>query len=99
MPTEKQLANLKPLKKGLPKSDQREIQRKGSKAGVQKRKEYASLKEAAKDKITFDEAMDVLIKRMKAGNLKAWEIYYEVTGEKVSKVEQTNVEESVKFDE
>lgn len=91
-------ANLKPLQKGLPKKDQREIQRKGSKKGAEANKAYKSLTEALKDQCTpevMQQLTDMLIKRAKGGNLKAYELLRDQMGEKpVDKIQIAEVDTS-----
>ena len=95
-------ANLKPFEKGLPEKSQRDIQRKGSKAGNKAKKQYATLTEALKDQCTpevMEQITSVLIKRAKQGNLKAYELVRDQMGEKpVERVEQTNIDISVEFE-
>lgn len=96
-------ANLKPFEKGLPQKAQRDIQRKGSKAGNEAKKQYASLTEALKDQCTpevMQQLTDMLIKRAKSGNLRAYELLRDQMGEKpVERVEQTNIEVKVEFED
>lgn len=88
--------NLRPLEKGLPKEDQREVQRKGSRAGVEKRIEYASLTEAARGIVgpkERDELITMLYKRAKLGNLKAYELLRDQLGEKpVEKIQVAQID-------
>ena len=94
-------ANLKPLQKGLPKKDQRDIQSKGAKAGVKARKEYATLTEALKDQCTsevMEQLTAMLVKKAKAGNLKAYELLRDQVGEKpVERIDQTTREVLISF--
>lgn len=95
-------ANLRPLEKGLPKKDQRDIQLKGAKAGAKANKEYATLTEALKDQCTPEvkaQLTDMLIKRAKQGNLKAYELLRDQLGEKpIDKVAVASINEDAVSD-
>lgn len=94
-------ANLKPLEKGLPKEDQRKTQLKGARKGVEVRQANASLTEAMKEAVTpevAEQLVDIIIKRAKQGNLKAFELVRDQLGEKpVEKVEQTSTNIVIDF--
>ena len=80
MPTEKQLANLKPLNKRT-KSEQREICSKGGKKGSETRQIKSTIAQAVKDGLDPVKIAEVLNKSGYSGNLKAIEMIIELTGE------------------
>lgn len=82
-------ANLRPLSKGLPNKAQREIQLKGSKAGNKAKQEYKDLRDSLKEQLTperSDKIMDMLLKKIDEGNLKALEIALKMMGSDESKI-------------
>lgn len=81
--------------------EQESIARKGGKASAKKRKEYASFRECFNENMDDDkrqELFDMLYKRARQGNLKAFEILRDTMGEKpveavsVSKVDQSAID-------
>lgn len=73
----------------------------GGKKSAEVRKANASLTEALKSAVTPEVAQqlaDVLVKRAKAGNLKAYELVRDQLGEKpVERVEQVNTDVHIDF--
>lgn len=94
-------ANLKPLEKGLAKKEQREIQKSATKKSAEVRRANASLTEAMKEAVTpevAEQLVDIILKRAKQGNLKAFELVRDQLGEKpVEKVEQTSTNVVIDF--
>lgn len=87
------------LKNLDPCRDRKTAQKRGRNGGKKKgenAKIYKSFKECFKDGITDEDRktmFDVLVKRAKAGNLKAFEILRDTMGEKPTEhVEQTNTD-------
>ena len=88
----KSRANLRPLEKGLPKESQREIQRKGSKAGNDAQAVYRSLNQDLREQATPEVLAEInnrLLQMAKHGNLKAYELLRDGLGEKP--VERTEI--------
>lgn len=89
-------ANLKPQSTRT-KKEQREIAKKGGKASGEARRSYATLTQTLKEKCTpevMEQLTDMLIKRAKQGNLKAYELLRDQVGEKpVDKINVTTVDD------
>lgn len=78
-------ANLRPFKAGLPEKTQREIQRKGSKAGNEAKAQQKKLNEDLKERCTperMGKLNDKLLAMAEKGNLKAYELVRDGLGEK-----------------
>lgn len=94
MPTEKQLANLRPFEKGLPEKTQRDIQKKGSKKGNEAKRQYASLRECFRERLDdekkdeiFDMLMDLALKKK---NLNALDRLTKILGEDQEEQNKSN---------
>lgn len=76
---------------------------KGGRASAKRRKAYASLTEALKDQCTpevMQKLTAMLIEEAEGGNMRAYELLRDQMGEKpVERVEQTNIEISVEFED
>lgn len=81
----------------------RERGAKGGRASAKRRKAYASLTEALKDQCTpevMQRLTAMLIEEAEGGNMRAYELLRDQMGEKpVERVEQTNIEISVEFED
>lgn len=76
--------------KGLTPKERRKNASKAGKASAAKRKEYASFRECFKEHMDDDTRkalFDMLLKRAKQGNLKAFEILRDTLGENPNKME------------
>lgn len=80
MPTEKQLANLKPVRS---KSEARELGKLGGIASGESRRKLKSFRELDTENTTDDERLemlDALKLKAKRGNLRAFEVYRDTMG-------------------
>lgn len=81
------------LKKGLPAKEQREIQKKGTKASVEKRKQYASMRECFRDCID-DETRKMLYEKLismsHSGDLNAMKMLMDVLAENMAEEKSTD---------
>lgn len=76
--------NLKPFQKGLPEKEQRELQKKGTKASAKKRQQYASFRECFRSEIDDETRKNIynkIVKMSAAGNLNALKMLLEILGE------------------